>query len=106
MNLRNITLYVYLDQHVSLYLISANALALQTQMSLDANLEIDVKKAQVIDNVLTIILVFRNTSGAKAKISLAPGQIHYIDAKQNKKYHILKDEKTDYILAPPHITEK
>ncbi len=81
--------------------ISANASALQTQMSLDANFEIDVKKAQVIDNVLTVILVFRNTSGEKAKISMPPGQIHYIDAAQNKKYHILKDEKNAYILAPP-----
>ncbi|MBT4520557.1 MAG: hypothetical protein HOC23_11170 [Halieaceae bacterium] len=73
---------------------------IQTQMSLDANFEIDVKKAQVINNVLTIVFVFRNTSGSKAKISMAPSEIYYIDPTQNKKYHILKDEKGTFIMAP------
>ena len=36
----------------------APAGVIQTQMSLDANFEIDVKKAQVIDNVLTVVFVF------------------------------------------------
>ena len=73
---------------------------IQTQMSLDANFEIDVKKAQVIDNVLTVVFVFRNTSGSKAKISMHPSEIYYIDSSQNKKYHILKDEKGTFIMAP------
>ena len=73
---------------------------IQTQMSLDANFEIDVKKAQVIDNVLTVVFVFRNTSGSKAKISMPPSEIYYIDSTQNKKYHILKDEKGTFIMAP------
>ena len=72
----------------------------QTQMSLDANFEIDVKKAQVIDNVLTVVFVFRNTSGTTARISMTPSEIYYIDSTQNKKYHILKDEKGAFIMAP------
>ncbi len=78
----------------------APAGVIQTQMSLDANFEIDVKKAQVIDNVLTVVFVFRNTSGTKARISMTPSEIYYIDSTQNKKYHILKDEKGTFIMAP------
>jgi hypothetical protein len=73
---------------------------LQTQMSLDANFEIDVKTAQVIDNVLTVVFVFRNTSGTTATISMLPSEIYYIDSTQNKKYHILKDENGAFIMAP------
>ena len=78
----------------------AQAGVIQTQMSLDANFEIDIKKAQVIDNVLTVVFVFRNTSGAEARIKMNPSEIYYIDSTQNKKYHILKDEKGAFIMAP------
>ncbi len=78
----------------------AQAGVIQTQMSLDANFEIDITKAQVIDNVLTVVFVFRNTSGAKARIKMNPSEIYYIDSTQNKKYHILKDEKGAFIMAP------
>jgi hypothetical protein len=74
--------------------------AIQTQMALSGDVEVDIKKATVKDDILTFIFVFRNTGTKDANINHDVANIYYIDKTENKKYHVLKDDQKKYIAAP------
>ena len=79
---------------------TASAEVLQTQMTTDANSEVDVVKAQVADNIITIILMFRNSSDKNVEYKLDTAETYYIVKANNKKYHMLKDSKKRWVASP------
>ena len=74
--------------------------SVQTQMSLSGDLDVDVLKASVLDDVFTVVLAYRNNGEAKAKIRYEVDEVYFIDDIEKKKYHVLKDSKNEWIGAP------
>ena len=74
--------------------------AIQTQSATEGDVEVDVVKASVKDGTLTIQLAYRNKGEEPAKFYFDAKEVYYIDEKEKKKYHVLKDNKGTYIAAP------
>ena len=73
---------------------------LQTQMSMSGDMDVEVLKASILDNIFTVVLVYRNNGDAKAKIYYGFSGVYFIDDAEKKKYHVLKDSKNKWIGAP------
>ena len=73
---------------------------LQTQMSMSGDMDVDVLKASVLDNIFTVVLVYRNNGKAKEKIYYDFSEVYFIDDTEKKKYHVLKDSNNKWIGAP------
>jgi len=71
-----------------------------TEMTMDGRFDVTLKKAKVQNDVLTIVLVYKNTGDKTEKFSFPLKSVYFIDNKDNKKYHVLKDEKQVWIAAP------
>ncbi|OGQ07011.1 MAG: hypothetical protein A3G32_07390 [Deltaproteobacteria bacterium RIFCSPLOWO2_12_FULL_40_28] len=72
-----------------------------TQMGTDGTYEVDAKQAKISDSILTLVLSYRNTSPNLIKITpYKVDEVYYIDGKEQKKYHVLKDEKGEWIASP------
>ena len=78
---------------------SANAASIQTQMDVNANAEVDVVKAQISGDIMTIILMFRNTAGKEIQYKLNSPEIFYIDKAANKKFFMLKDTEKKWVAS-------
>ncbi|MDG2046222.1 MAG: hypothetical protein P8J79_03320 [Halioglobus sp.] len=74
--------------------------ALQTEMSLSGDMDVDVIRANIRDNIFTVVLVYRNNGEAKAKIYYNFNEVYFIDDTEKKKYHVLKDSKNQWLGAP------
>lgn len=74
--------------------------AIQTQMSMSGDLDIDVVKASILDKVLTVVLAYRNNGDIKVNIKYPVDEVYFIDDIEKKKYHVLKDSKNEWIAAP------
>ena len=72
----------------------------QTQMSLSAELEIDVIKAKVASDVLTVTMMLRNDGDKASNFTGVIDDSHYIVKEENKKYHALKDSKGKWLADP------
>lgn len=77
----------------------ANAQTIQTQMDANANGEVDVVKAQVSGDIMTIILMFRNTAGKRIEYDLDTAETYYIDKSSNKKFFMLKDSEKKWVAS-------
>lgn len=73
---------------------------IQTQSGTEGDVEVDVVKAAVKDGTLTIQLAYRNKGKEAAKFYFDANDVYYIDEKEKKKYHVLKDDKGTYIASP------
>ena len=73
---------------------------LQTQMSMSGDMDVDVLKASILDNIFTVVLVYRNNGEAKERIYYNFAGVYFIDDTEKKKYHVLKDSKNKWIGAP------
>lgn len=73
---------------------------LQTQMSLDGGLEVDLLRAKAQNNILTIVAAYRNNGSGKAQLEYPVSEVYYIDDQAQKKYHVLKDDQGKWIAAP------
>lgn len=73
---------------------------IQTQSTTEGDVEVDVIKASVKEGTLTIQLAYRNKAGEPAKFYFDAKDVYYIDEKEKKKYHVLKDNKETYIASP------
>ena len=69
----------------------------QTQMGLNGDMEVDVLKARVDGEVLTVTVMFRNTSSEKSIVEFKWGDVFFINKAQDKKYHVLKDSKGSWV---------
>ena len=85
---------------LSLRATSFGADVVQTQSASEGDVEVDVVKAAVKDGTLTIQLAYRNKGNDPAKFYFDAKDVYYIDEKEKKKYHVLKDNKGTYIAAP------
>ena len=74
--------------------------ALQTEMSMSGDMDVDVIRANIRDNIFTVVLVYRNNGEAKAKIYYNFNDVYFIDNTEKKKYHVLKDSKNKWLGAP------
>lgn len=74
--------------------------AIQTQSGTEGEVEVDVVKASVKEGTLTIQLAYRNNGAEPAKFNFEAKDVYYIDEKEKKKYHVLKDNKETYIASP------
>ena len=74
--------------------------AVQTQMAMTGDIEVDVVKANVQEGILTIALAYRNNGKESAGIRYGLGDVYYIEDIEKKKYHVLKDSEGNWIAAP------
>ena len=73
---------------------------LQTQMSMSGDMDVEVLKASILDNIFTVVLLYRNNGEAKERIYYNFAGVYFIDDTEKKKYHVLKDSKNKWIGAP------
>ena len=73
---------------------------LQTQMSMSGDMDVDVLKASILDNIFTVVLVYRNNGKAEERIYYDFAGVYFIDDTEKKKYHVLKDSNNKWIGAP------
>ncbi|MDG2088936.1 MAG: hypothetical protein P8J68_09405 [Arenicellaceae bacterium] len=73
---------------------------LQTQMSMSGDIDVDVLKASILDNIFTVVLVYRNNGKAEERIYYDFAGVYFIDDTEKKKYHVLKDSNNKWIGAP------
>ena len=73
---------------------------LQTQMSMSGDMDVDVLKASILDNIFTVVLAYRNNGKDRARIYYKCAGVYFIDDTEKKKYHVLKDSKNKWIGAP------
>ena len=78
----------------------AQSKSLQTQMTLDGNLDVDINKARVDGNILMVVLTYINASSKDVGIKYALKDVYYIDKKDSLKYHVLRDSKKEWLAAP------
>jgi len=71
-----------------------------TQMSLDGNFDVTLKEVKVSEGILTVVLLYQNTSKQSAKISYPIKEVYLIDNVQKKKHFVLQDEKKQWLAAP------
>ncbi len=77
----------------------ASAAGLQTQYAMSGDVEVDVMKAKVAGDILTVVLAYRN-NGDWIKMEHATEDVHYIDKQAKKKYHLLRDDAGRYLADP------
>ena len=75
----------------------AIAADIQSQIITDANAE--VVKAQVNNGIMTLIVMFRNTSDRHLKYDLNTKETYYFDKVANKKFRMLKDSKQQWVAS-------
>ena len=73
---------------------------LQTQMSMSGDMDVEVLKASILDNIFTIVLLYRNNGEAKERIYYNFAGVYFIDDTEKRKYHVLKDSNNKWIGAP------
>jgi hypothetical protein len=73
--------------------------AIQTQPATEGSVEVDVIKATVNEGILTVQLAYRNTGSEKVGILYALENVYYIDEKDKKKYHVLRDSQNAWIAT-------
>ena len=73
---------------------------LQTQMSMSGDMDVEVLKASILDNIFTVVLLYRNNGEAKERIYYNFAGVYFIDDTEKKKYHVLKDSNNEWIGAP------
>ena len=73
---------------------------LQTQMSMSGDMDVEVLKASILDNIFTVVLLYRNNGEAKERIYYNFAGVYFIDDTEKKKYHVLKDSNNRWIGAP------
>jgi hypothetical protein len=73
---------------------------IQTQPATEGDMEVDVTKASVKDGILTVLLAYRNKGTEEARAYFDASTVYYIDEKEKKKYHLLKDNKGVYVASP------
>ena len=73
---------------------------IQTQISSDANFEASLIRAQVHGEVLTVQVLFKNTSSKQKRYTFKFSDVYYTDTKEKKKYLGLKDAGGRYIAGP------
>ena len=73
---------------------------LQTQMSMSGDMDVEVLKASILDNIFTVVLLYRNNGEAKERIYYNFAEVYFIDDTEKKKYHVLKDSNNKWIGAP------
>jgi len=78
---------------------SANAESDHKQMGINANGEVDVIKAEVTGNEMTIILMFQNTAGERKEYDLDTAGTHYFDKGANKKHFMLRDTEKKWVAS-------
>jgi hypothetical protein len=79
---------------------AAEPQTLQTQMSMSGDMDVDVIRANIRDNIFTVVLVYRNNGEDRAKLYYNFGEVYYIDDTEKKKYHVLRDSKNKWLGAP------
>jgi hypothetical protein len=73
--------------------------AIQTQTT-DGNVEVGVMKVVADQGILTVQLVYHNTSNVDLGIKYPVSEVYYIDEKERKKYPVLKDSHGEWVAAP------
>ena len=73
---------------------------LQTQMSMSGDMDVEVLKASILDNIFTVVLLYRNNGEAKERVYYNFAGVYFIDDTEKKKYHVLKDSNNKWIGAP------
>ncbi len=73
---------------------------LQTQMSMEGDLEVDLIRVAIDDSVLTTVFAYRNNGSEEAGIKYSVSDVYYLDKSEGKKYHVLADSQGDWIAAP------
>ena len=79
----------------------SGARAIQTQMAMVGDVEVDLVKANIQEGILTVTLAYRNNG--KEKVALKPfalDDVYFISETEKKKYHVLKDSQGAWIAAP------
>ena len=75
--------------------------AIQTQMGMTGDVEVDLLKASVQEGILTVTLAYRNKGNQEVQLKqIALDDVYFISETEKKKYHVLKDSKGDWIAAP------
>ncbi len=72
----------------------------QTQMTMDGVLEVDISKARVSGNILLVVLRYINGGNKDAEIKYPLKDVYFIDKADSLKYHVLRDDKKDWLAAP------
>jgi hypothetical protein len=72
----------------------------QTQSATSGGYEADVIKASAKGDILTVQLAYRNTGNENVELMYALQNVYYIDEKEKKKYHVLKDSQNVYLGSP------
>ena len=73
---------------------------LQTQMSMSGDMDVEVLKASILDNIFTVVLLYRNNGEARERVYYNFAGVYFIDDTEKKKYHVLKDSNNRWIGAP------
>jgi len=76
------------------------ASAVQTQPAMSGDMEVDVLKADVKDDILTVALAYRNTGAQAATVGYRLDDVYFVDPSEKKKYQVLKDSKGEWLGAP------
>jgi len=97
------SIMTWLSWGVGLLLCASFAVAgsLQTQMAMQGDVEVDVMKAKVSGDILTVVLAYRN-NGDWEKFEYPVDDVHYLEKQGKKKYHLLKDDSGRYLADPVH----
>ena len=69
-------------------------------MSMSGDMDVEVLKASILDNIFTVVLLYRNNGEAKERIYYNFAGVYFIDDTEKKKYHVLKDSNNRWIGAP------
>ena len=85
---------------VALVSVACGTEAIQTQMSTDGIFDLSLIRARVSGDVLTVQVLFKNTSSKKSFYRFAFGNVYYTDTKEKKKYYGLKDAEGRFIAGP------
>ena len=79
---------------------------IQRQPSTDGNFELSLIRAQVKGEVLTIQVVFKNTSSKRRRYAFFFRDVYYVDTEAKKKYYALKDTNGYYIAGPVGVVSR
>lgn len=64
-------------------------------------MEVDLLRAKVSGQVLSVVFSFRNTStSSSVNVTYDIADVHFVDNSESKKYHVLKDEKGEWLSGP------
>ncbi len=73
---------------------------LAAPVSMSGDMDVEVLKASILDNIFTVVLLYRNNGEAKERIYYNFAGVYFIDDTEKKKYHVLKDSNNRWIGAP------